>query len=284
MGDTKRNAILEINIAMLFISTSGVLGRYISLPPWLTIAIRALGAVLFIGLFIRWKKLSFSLKKEDVISIVFSGILMGMHWITYFYALQLSNVAIGMLSLYTFPVLTSLLEPLFFKTKFSKVHVLLGILMIIGVYFLAPSFTSDNDYALAIAIGVLSALCYAGRNLVVKTKIDRYNGSVIMWYQTLVVAIVLIPSYFIFDLNNVSSQLPYIGILALLTTAVGHTLFLFSLKHFSVTTASLMSSAQPIYGIILGILFLDEVPNLRTLIGGTLILISVAVESKRALN
>jgi drug/metabolite transporter (DMT)-like permease len=80
---------------------------------------------------------------------------MGLHWITYFYSLQLSNVAIGMLSLFTYPVMTSLLEPVFLKTQFSKMHLLLGVLVLIGIYFLAPSFDTENDYFLAILIGLL---------------------------------------------------------------------------------------------------------------------------------
>ncbi|MEP0265795.1 DMT family transporter [Dokdonia sp.] len=276
--------ILEINLAMLFISTSGVLGRYIDLPPAVTIGIRAFGAMLLLGIFIAWKRLSFKLAHKDTSAIVLSGILMGMHWITYFYALQLSNVAIGMLSLFTFPVMTSLLEPIFLKTKFSKMHVLLGLLVLLGIYFLAPKFDTDNDNFLAILIGLFSALCYALRNLLVKTKITTYNGSVVMWYQTLVIAIMLIPAYFLFDTDGFVNELPYIGILALVTTALGHTLFLLSFKHFSVTTASLMSSAQPIYGIILGILFLNEIPSMRTVIGGALILISVLIESRKAIK
>jgi drug/metabolite transporter (DMT)-like permease len=105
-----------------------------------------------------------------------------------------------------------------------------------------------------------------------------------MWYQKLVIAVMLIPAYFLFETDGFVSELPYIGILALVTTALGHTLFLFSFKHFSVTTASLMSSAQPIYGIVLGILFLNEIPGIRTIIGGALILISVLVESRRAIK
>jgi drug/metabolite transporter (DMT)-like permease len=276
--------ILEINLAMLFISTSGVLGRYIDLPPAVTIGIRAFGAMLLLGIFVAWKGFSFKLARKDTAAIILSGVLMGMHWITYFYALQLSNVAIGMLSLFTYPVMTSFLEPLFLKTKFSKMHVLLGLLVLLGIYFLAPEFSTDNNDFIAILIGLLSALCYALRNLLVKTKITTYNGSVVMWYQTLVIAIMLIPAYFLFDTSGFVSELPYIGILALVTTALGHTLFLFSFKHFSVTTASLMSSAQPIYGIILGILFLGEVPGIRTVIGGALILVSVLVESRRAVK
>jgi drug/metabolite transporter (DMT)-like permease len=269
---------------MLFISTSGVLGRYIALPPAVTIGIRAAGAMVLLGLFIKWKGFSFTLARKDTTAILVSGVLMGGHWITYFYSLQLSNVAIGMLSLFTFPVMTSFLEPLFLRTKFSKIHLILGLLVLLGIYFLAPEFTTDNDYFIAILLGLVSALCYALRNLLVKTKITTYNGSVVMWYQTLVIAFLLIPAYFLFDTNGFESQLPYIGILALLTTAIGHTLFLFSLKRFSVTTASLLSSVQPIYGIILGVLFLSEIPGWRTILGGMLILVSVALESMRALR
>lgn len=277
-------SILEINLAMLFISTSGVLGRYIDLPPAVTIGLRAFGAVLLLGVFIQWKKLSFTLARKDMTAIIFSGIMMGMHWVTYFYALQLSNVAIGMLSLFTYPVMTSFLEPIFLKTKFSKMHVLLGLLVLLGVYFLAPEFNTDNNDFLAILVGLFSALCYAIRNLLVKTKITTYNGSVVMWYQVLVIAIMLIPAYFLFDTEGFVQELPYIGILALVTTALGHTLFLASFRYFSVTTASLMSSAQPIYGILLGMLFLSEIPNTRTIIGGALILMSVLIESRRAVK
>ncbi|AWH72758.1 EamA family transporter [Dokdonia sp. Dokd-P16] len=274
--------ILEINLAMLFVSTSGVLGRYIDLPPAVTIGIRSFGAMLLLGLFIKWKGFSFTLARKDMLAIALSGVFMGLHWITYFYSLQLSNVAIGMLSLFTYPVMTSLLEPLFLKTKFSKMHLLLGVLVLIGIYFLAPTFDTENDYFLAILIGLLSALCFAIRNLLVKTKIGSYNGSVVMWYQTLVIAIMLIPAYFIFDAEGFVAELPYIGLLALVTTALGHTMFLFSIKRFSVTAASLMGSVQPIYGIILGIIFLNEIPGWRTVLGGSLILFSVVVESLRA--
>lgn len=276
--------LLEINLAMLFVSTSGVLGRYIDLPPAVTIGIRAFGAMILLGIFVKFKGFSFSLARKDALAIVASGVLMGMHWITYFYSLQLSNVAIGMLSLFTYPVMTSLLEPVFFKTKFSKMHILLGILVLIGIYFLVPEFNTDNDYFLAILIGLVSALCFALRNLLVKTKISEYNGSVVMWYQVLVIAIMLIPAYFIFETEGFVQQLPYIGILALVTTALGHTLFLFSLKRFSVTAASLMGSIQPIYGIILGVIFLSEIPGWRTVLGGGLILVSVVIESLRAVK
>ena len=107
-----------------------------------------------------------------------------------------------------------------------------------------------------------------------------------MWYQIAIVSILLTPIFFFSDYTwqTIQIQLPWLLLLGLLTTTIGHTMFLSSFKNFSVTTASLMSSAQPIYGILLGVLFLEEIPSLRTLVGGALILVSVIVESRRALS
>ena len=63
------------------------------------------------------------------------------HWVTYFYALKLSNVAIGMLSMFTFPVMTALLEPFFTKQKINSIHIALALLVLIGIYFLVPDFS-----------------------------------------------------------------------------------------------------------------------------------------------
>lgn len=276
--------MLEINLAMLFISTSGVLGRYISLDPKVTIAIRALLAVFFLGGYILIKKKSFLLYTRDRWSIALAGLLLGAHWIFYFYALQLSNVAIGMLSIFTYPAITALLEPLLLKTKFQKIHILLAILVLVGLYFLTPAIDLKNDTTLAILFGLISALCYALRNLIMKTKVQQYSGAVLMWYQIVVIALCLSPLVFWESKAVIIEQFPALVALALFTTTIGHTLFLSSFRHFSVTTASLISSIQPVYGILLGMLFLDEIPAAATLIGGVLILCSVLIESKRSLR
>ncbi|WP_108802606.1 DMT family transporter [Aquimarina sp. Aq107] len=274
--------ILELNLAMLFISTSGALGRYIDMPVPVTIAFRAILAGVILFLFCKWKKISFGIASSDRFIIIIGGVLMGLHWITYFYALKMSNVAIGMLSIFTYPVITSFLEPILLKTKFQKMHLVLGALVLLGIYFLVPNFSLDNSYAQAVGFGVVSALCYALRNLIMKTKVSNYHGSMLMWYQLVVISIILLPTLFIMDSSGIVSQWPWTLVLAILTTAIGHTLFLFSLKRFSATTASIISSIQPVYGIIIGIIFLKEIPVLTTIIGGMLILTSVVIESVRS--
>lgn len=274
--------ILELNLAMLFISTSGALGRYIDMPVPVIIGFRALFAALLLFVYCRSRKFSFRTGSKDRPTIILSGILMGLHWITYFYSLKLSNVAVGMLSIFTYPVITALLEPILLKTKFHKVHLLLAFLVLVGIYFLVPDLDFGNSYTKAVLLGVVSAICYSLRNIIMKTKVGNYNGSVLMWYQLVIVSICLLPFLIVMDSSGIKEQWLPTVVLALLTTAIGHTLFLQSFKRFSITTASIISSVQPVYGIIIGMIFLREIPVLSTIIGGLLILISVIIESVRS--
>ncbi len=271
--------LIELNFAILFISTSGALGRYIDLPVPITIGSRAILAGVFIFLYCKWRGFDLKIYKGDKRIIILSGLFMGLHWLTYFYALILSNVAIGMISLFTYPILTAFLEPIILKTKFQKVHLVLIFLVMLGIYFLIPDFNFENNHSKAIGLGILSALFYSLRNIITKSKVDKYNGSILMFYQLIIVSIALSPFFFILDTSGITAQFPAIITLALLTTAIGHTMFIYSFKNFSVTSVSIISSLQPVYGIIIGILFLSEYPQLRTVLGGSLIIISVIMES-----
>src|SRR6056297_89546 len=274
--------LLEINLAMIFIGTSGALGRYVDLPVPVTIASRAILAFLLLVLFCKYKGISLHIKSALRGAVLISGLLMGLHWVTYFYALQWSSVAIGMLSLFTYPVLTAFLEPLLLKTAFQKIHLVLGAMVLIGIYFLSPALDLDDSNTLAILIGLFSALCYALRNLTIKSKVTDYHGSALMVYQTGIIGCMLLPSFFFTDFDSVIKQWEGLVALAVITTAIGHTLFLMTFKHFSVTTVSILSSVQPVYGILIGVLFLNEIPKPITLFGGLLILGSVVIESFRS--
>ncbi len=272
--------LVELNLAMLFISTSDVLGRYISMPPPVTIWIRCLLAMVILGVFCWYQKAGLkTASNKDWKTIALSGVFLGAHWITYFYSLQLSNVAIAMLSLFTYPVITALLEPVFFKTKLNTKHVLLGVIVLVGIYFLIPELNLENNYTKGILLGLSSAIFYAIRNMILKKKISTYNGSMLMLYQLITLAVVLSPVLFLFEVQPSANDWKALLVLALLTTAIGHTLFVKSFKNFSIASASIMSSIQPIYGILLGVLFLSEIPSSKTIIGGILILSTVVIES-----
>ena len=274
--------LVQLNFAVLIISTSGTLGRYIELSVPVIIFLRAFIGGSFLYIFCKWKKLSFKINVKDYKTIFFSGVLMGMHWITYFISLKLSSVAIGMLSVFTYPIITSFLEPLMLNSKFKKSNLLLGLMVLIGIYFLAPEISMKNDQFIAVGFGIFSALCYSIRNIYMKAKSSEYEGSILMVYQLIIVTVLLSPVFYFYDVNGLGASLPAILILALLTTAIGHTLFVYSFRNFSISAASIISGVQPIYGIIIGMIVLGEYPGVTTIIGGAVILGTVLIESVRS--
>ena len=271
--------ILILNLGMLCISTSGPLGRFIPLPPPLIIWSRAFVAFLVLGAYCYWKKEKIRRGfVENRSTIIFSGTLLTLHWVTYFFALQWSGVAIGMLSMFTFPIITVFLEPLFFKTKFHPIHLMFGALILIGIYLLVPSFNYENVQTKGLFMGLFSALAYAFRNLIIKKNVQKFNGSLLMFYQMGITIILLFPVLMFYPLDTFTTQIPYLLFLGLVTTAIGHTLFLNCLTYFTVSTASIMNSIQPIFGIIIAFFFLNETPPASSLIGGGIILFAVLIQ------
>ncbi len=277
------NHLLWLTVGTIFISTSGALGKYISMPTPVIIWWRSILAAIFLLVFCLYKGIDLKIEnRKDRWTFILASVFMGAHWITYFYALKLSNVALGMLSLFTFPVITALLEPVFTKVKFDFIHVVLGVLVLIGIYILAPEFDLKSSQVQGILLGLLSALCYALRILILKGHVVKYNGTMLMFYQVAVLSVILVPFVFTLGTSNITTQYPYVILLALLTTAIGHTLFINSLKYFRASTASIIGSTQPIFGIIIAYFFLNEIPTIHTFVGGALILLTVVIESIRS--
>ncbi len=283
MQNTHTKNLSFLLLGTLFISTSGVLGKYIAMPAEAIILCRSFLSSIFIFIFCRFQKVNLNIhSKKDKRSFFIGGFLMGAHWVTYFYALKLSNVALAMLSIYTYPIITAFLEPFFSKKKLNTLHVFLAVFVLVGIYLLVPEFSIKNTHFQGVLLGVLSAFFYALRNLMVKEDVKKYNGSMLMLYQMIIITVLLLPTLFFSDFSNLQSQLPLLLLVALLTTAIGHTLMVNSLKHFSATTASIISSVQPVFGIIIAYIFVYEIPSFNVYIGGSLILLTVVIESFRS--
>ena len=283
MKNTHIKNISLLLFATLCISTSGVLGKYIDMPTEIIIWFRASLAMVFLYAYSKYKRIDLKIKSsKDYKPFFISGVLMAAHWVTYFYALKLSNVALGVLSLYTFPIIIALLEPLFLKVKFKPIYILLSLMVLSGLYILTPEFNIESSQVKGILFGVFSAFCYAIRILILKQHVANYNGTMLMFYQTVIITVLLLPTLFFMDLSGLQNQFPFLLLLAFITTAVGHSLMLHSLKFFSASTASIISSLQPVFGIILAFFFLQETPLKNTYIGGSLILLTVVIESIRS--
>ena len=281
MKATSTLNIVELGIAILVMSTSGVLGKQIDLPVVLIIWSRCLLGAIALFLIRLIFNNSCHISRSDRTKMILPTLLMGVHWLAYFYALKLSNVAIGMLTLFTYPLMTSILEPVLLKDRLVKRHLPLTLITLVGIYFLVPNFDMSDDLTMGVLFGLLAALSYAIRNILIRKHIEVISGSLSMAYQLLGLSIVLGPLLFFYPLEQNQYFLENTGelfILGFVTTAVGHTLFVRSFKYFSVTTVSIMSNLTPVLGIGWGMIFLSEMPNKDIYIGGSVILLVTLVE------
>jgi drug/metabolite transporter (DMT)-like permease len=181
--------------------------------------------------------------------------------------------------MFTFPAMTALLEPLTLGTQFRWRHLTLAVMVLLGLLLLNPGLGERPGAFYGMLFGLGSALCFTVRNLLLKGQVQAYAGSTLMFYQLLATVIVFAPVLLVFDSSGIRTEWPWLLLLACVTTGAGHTLYLLGLKHFSVSTASIMAGSQPVFGILLGALFLSEIPSARTLAGGALILGTVLVEA-----
>lgn len=204
---------------------------------------------------------------------------MAIHWVSYFYALSLSSIAIAMLTLHIFPALTTILEPLILKTKFEFYHLILAICVIAGIWIILPSFDLNDKIVLATFCGIISALSYALRNIWTRKIMIHYNASLVMFYHLCIMTLLLSPFLAVKSSAALHYDWSYILALALVTTVIGHTLLVNSLKHFSAVSVSLISSIIPVYGILWGIFLLSEFPDKKTLMGGAFIMATFLIES-----
>tara|TARA_Y100001972_G_scaffold56157_1_gene69078 strand:+ start:692 stop:1288 length:597 start_codon:yes stop_codon:yes gene_type:complete len=193
-----------------------------------------------------------------------------------------------MLSMFTYPIMTALLEPILLKTRFDKGSLLLSFIALIGVFFLVPDLNFDNTVTRGVFLGLLAGFFYAVRNILMKKNLSDHGGLTLMYYQMAILTLLLWPAIFIYKLDF-SSQIVQgdweaLLILGLVTTAFGHTLFVRSLKNFSVTTVSIMSCLTPLLGTLLAFLILDEIPKGQTILAGTIILFTAGLESYRSVQ
>ena len=277
-----KKALIQLNIGILFLSTSGVLGRYITVDSTLTNLVRAAMALVILAAYCYYQKISFKFDtRKDLMVVVLSGVLFGAHWVTYFYALDYSNVAIALLSLYTYAGFTALLEPFILKTRLNKFDILLALIVFAGVMIMAPSFDVDNSYTIGILFGLLSSILYTFRNILISVPAKRYDSSALMVVQIIAMVAIMIPFMGFYDYTGLTDQWGWIFLLALFTTALGHTLFVKSFQALNPTTSSILSCIVPVYGILWAFLILGEVPSMKTIIGGAIILSVVLLKTIR---
>jgi drug/metabolite transporter (DMT)-like permease len=267
--------LVTANIAVLLFGLAGVLGKLSLLPAPIIVFGRSFFAGLVLLAVCWFRHISLRPKQSrDASLLLGQGVLLALHWTAFFQAINVSNVAIGLLSFSSFPLFTALLEPLLLHQRPSRVQIAAALLILPGIYLLVPSFTLQNQTTLGVMWGVLSGASFALLSVTNRWLGRSYSSLMISLYQDGIAAIVLLPIFFFTATGSVWTPhaLLILFILGVVCTALAHTLFIASMRDITAQTASLLASLEPVWGIIFGILLLGAIPSARTLLGGAIII------------
>lgn len=279
----KRKGLLYVHGAILMFGGTGLFARIIQLPATDIIAWRSIMAALVLLCLLLALQGPIRLRSgKDTLTMLGIGVLLGIHWITYFKSMQVAGVAVGMLALYTSPIITVFLEPLFHGQKPHFSDVVCAFLVFVGVLLLVPAFSLDNDITQGVLWGVLSAVFFALRNVMQRHFLQGYRGDTSMLYQGAVAAAVAFPLLQVHPSIIPAASWWQLALLAIVFTAIPHSLFAGSLRYLKAKSVGLIGCLQPVYGTLFAFLILHEQPSVLTLVGGALIVGTAAWETYRS--
>lgn len=264
---------LYLSIALGAIN--GLFSKSIPLNAVTITQVRSAIAALFIAAVILLLRKAVVRDLKTLALLGFVGLLLGIHWVTFFHSMQVSTIAIGVLATFTFPIMTVFLEAAFAGKKLRWQDVLSGVLVLLGVAVMLGDqpLGFNSSTAQGAAWGLLSAFLFASRNVISKYSLPAIPSAESLMYQLAAVALILIP---FIDFHKVSqlaeSDWVQLVTLGIFTTALCHTLIVFCYNNLPAKTVAMISCLQPPLAAVLGWLFLQEQVGLYVVVGGAIIL------------
>ena len=271
---------LKLHFIVLIYGFTAILGKLIILPADLLVWYRMLIAVVAFYIFIRWKKTDLSISKTQFVKLFGIGIIVAVHWITFFGAIKISNVSVTLGCLATVTLFTSLLEPFFFRKRINAVEVIVGLLIIMGLYLI---FRFETRYSMGIIVALISAFLAGLFTVINKKMVVHQKASVISFYEMLG-GFTGITIYLLFSRSGSSQlQLPspidfvYLLILGTICTAFAFAVQVDVMKHLSAYIVALTINLEPVYGIVMAYFLFGETEHMTSgfYLGTAIILTSV---------
>ena len=275
--------LLAVHSAVLIFGLTALFSKLIALTALEITLLRSIFAALVIAVMFFRKGTSLQLSRLKDYGIVFLlGVLLAIHWVTYFHAMQVSSIAVGVIALYTFPIITVFLEPLFHGESPHLKDIVSALAVLVGIYLLVPEFSLSNETTQGLLWGIFSALFFALRNIIQGHYFKGYTARHSLFYQTLVTFVVLLPFSFDVIPEVTHVQWGQLFILGIFFTALPHTLFAFSLMNLKAKTVSLVACVQVVYATVFAALLLSEWPQFSTIMGGLIVVSAAMYESYTA--
>ena len=285
MPSAKFKNQLHLHFLVFIAGFTAILGELISLEAIPLVWYRMLIAGVLMFGFIKIKKISLVVPFRTILKFFLAGIVIALHWITFFAAIKASNISITLAMFSTGAFFASLIEPIFYKRKIIPYEIIFGLLVIAGVFMIMQT---EIKYLLGICLGITSAL-FSSLFAVINGKfVAHHNASTISFYE-FISGVFFISLYIAFSNDGFDASFfklsindwIYLGILASVCTAYAFIASVYVMRYITPYSVVLTYNLEPIYGIFLALLFFPQTEVMPPIfyIGAALIIFTVLMNA-----
>lgn len=278
-----KKAFIQLHIAVFLAGFTGILGELIDLNEGLLVWYRLLisAGTMWI-LFSLTKKLQ-RVSLKDILKLSGIGFLAGLHWVTFYGSIKSANVSVALVCFSSVGFFTALLEPLLTRVRIKWGEVMLGLMVIAGIYLI---FHFDPRYKTGIILGIVSAVLLAIVMIYLRQFVQRINPETLLTYQLtggFITLSAFMPIYLQqFPTNYIIPDLDdwmWLLVLAWFCSVWAFQLTANALKKLSAFTVNLSFNLEPVYGIILAFVVFKENQDLNKwfFLGFALIALSLLI-------
>lgn len=280
-------AFLQLHTAVFLAGFTGVLGRLIDLNEGWLVWYRMLLSTLILLLILLFSKKNIRIERKYLLQCISVGGMIALHWVFFYGSIKYANVSIALVCFAATGSFTALLEPMIYKRKIDLFEILLGLLVLLGIYLI---FHFDVQYKTGIMLGVAAAFLSALFPIFNKRIIQKVPAANLTLYELgggWLLLSLLLPFYLQFSpavtaIPSVSDWF-WLLLLSMFCTVLAFQLSVSALKKISAFTANLTYNLEPVYGIAFAFFIYHENKDLGKgfYLGISLILLSVLIQTLR---
>jgi len=282
-----KKAFIQLHAAIFLAGFTGILGRLIELNEALLVWYRMMFAsIALLILFFSTKKISKTIFHDAMLLMGIGGII-ALHWVTFYGSIKYANVSVSLGCFSAIGFFSAILDPLISKRKFEWMELLLGCMVIIGIYLM---FHFDPRFRIGILFGIISSLLAAIFPILNKKMMQKHQPETITLYEMsggFLILTVLLPFYLTYSPTQqmlpTSADFLWLLVLSLFCTVLAFNLSVRSLSKISPFTVNLSFNLEPVYGIALAFIFFKEYKEvgLSFYIGIAIIFLTVVIQTLR---
>jgi len=283
MPNVKLKNQLHLHFLVFIAGFTGILGELISIKAVPLVWIRMIIASVILFGYIKFSKTNIEIPLKKIFKLALAGIIIALHWITFFGSIDASNVSIALTMFSTGAFFASFIEPIVYKRKIIWYEILFGLFVVIGVLIITQS---ELKYLNGIILGIFSAF-FASIFAVLNGKfLEQHSPTAISFYEfisgVLFITIFMLIGNFNFETEVfilTTTDLLYLFILGSICTAYAFIAAIKIMRHISPYTVVLTYNLEPVYGIILALLLFPEKEKMSSSFyyGATIIILTVLI-------